>query len=438
MSGARRPGGAGASGGSSHAQASGAVVQASSAARASNRSRASGAALSVYLGAFGDPGHAFPMLALGSRLAARGHAVALETWSRWQDDVEAAGMRFFPAPEYPVFPTRERPVGPYEAVVLSTEPSRRAIAQIRPDVVVHDILTLAPAMAAELEGVPVATLIPHVDPRSEPDAPPYGLGARPPRTAAGRAVWRALEGVVEQGLRRGRDELNDARARLTLPPMTRLHGGISERLSLVGTFPQLEYRRRPWAGAHVVGPLLWEPSAAEVELPPGSAPLVLVAPSTAQDPEHRLLRAAVAGLAREPVRVLAAWNRRPLGAPLPVPPNARVVEWLSYSRTMPSCALVICHAGHGTMARALACGRPVLAVPAAGDMSENAARLVWAGAGVRLPWRLLTPATLRLAVRLALSEPRLATRARVMADWAAQGDGATRAAELVEEFARAG
>ena len=43
---------------------------------------------------------------------------------------------------------------------------------------------------------------------------------------------------------------------------------------------------------------MWEPPCAEVQPPPGDAPLVLVAPSTAQDPEHRLLQAVLAGLAR--------------------------------------------------------------------------------------------------------------------------------------------
>ncbi len=80
--------------------------------------------LRVFLGAFGDPGHAFPMLALGSRLAERGHAVTFETWERWHEPVEAAGMRFVASPEYPVFPTRERPLKPYEAVVLATPQTR--------------------------------------------------------------------------------------------------------------------------------------------------------------------------------------------------------------------------------------------------------------------------------------------------------------------------
>jgi MGT family glycosyltransferase len=397
---------------------------------------APGDELSFFLGAFGDSGHAFPMLALGSRLTARGHAVTLETWSRWREHVEAAGMRFVAAPEYPVFPTREHPVKPYEAVVLGTPPTRRAMAAARPDAVIHDILTLAPAMAAELEGLPAATLIPHVHPAGAPGLPPYSLGARPARTAAGRALWRRLGPGVERGLHQGRTDLNETRAKLGLAAVNRLHGGISERLSLVGTFPQLEYPGPRPPGSHVVGPLLWEPPAGDIVPPPGDEPLVLVAPSTAQDPEHRLLRAALSGLAREPVRVLAAWNRRPITGPLAVPANARLVEWLSYARIMPRCRLVICHAGHGTMVRALASGCPVLAVPAAGDMNENAARVDWAGAGVRLPWRLLSPATLRLAVRRALSDPGLAERAGELGAWARGHDGAERAADLVEGLAR--
>ena len=247
-----------------------------------------------------------------------------------------------------------------------------------------------------------------------------------------------MDPLVLRGLEHGRRDLNGTRRRLGLPPLDRVHGGISERLCLVGTFPQLEYPREWPASTHVVGPLLWEPPYADVEPPPGSAPLVLVAPSTAQDREHRLLRAALAGLADEPVRVLATWNRRPLPCPVAVPANARLVEWVSYARTMPRCAVVLCHVGHGTMVRALASGATVVACPVAGDMGENAARLAWAGAGVRLPWRFATPRGVRLAVRRALAEPAIAARTAELAAWARTHDGAERAAELVEAMARAG
>jgi MGT family glycosyltransferase len=391
--------------------------------------------LRFFLGAFGQPGHAFPMLALGAELVARGHAVTFETWSRWREPVEARGMRFVAAPEYPVFPTQERPLQPYEAVVAAVCETRPAVAQARPDVVVHDILTLAPALAAELESVPRATLIPHVYPVGAPGLPPYALGARRPRTAVGATLWRAFDRPVRVGLERGRAELNDARRQVGLEPVTRLHGGLSPQLCLVGTLPQLEYPRAWPDHVHVVGPLMWEPPFDRVDPPPGDDPVVLIAPSTAQDPTHRLLRAALSGLEGEPVRVLATWNRRPLPGPARVPDNARLVEWLSYSQTMPASDLVVCHAGHGTLARALSSGCRVLAVPHVGDMAENAARVDWAGAGVRLPWPLLSARTLRLAVRRALREDALRARAAQLGAWAAAHPGAARAADLVEELA---
>src|SRR5205085_5079764 len=108
----------------------------------------------------------------------------------------------------------------------------------------------------------------------------YALGARLPRTALGRTCWRAFERPVQAGLRRGMAELNETRRRLGLQPTGRLHGGLSQALCIVGTFPQLEYPRAWPAPARVVGPLMWEPPYHDVEPPPGDDPLVLVAPST--------------------------------------------------------------------------------------------------------------------------------------------------------------
>ncbi len=389
----------------------------------------------MLLGAFGDPGHAFPMIALGRALAARGHDVTLQTWERWRAPIEAEGLTFAPAPEYHVFPSGAEPLDFYEAVVHATRDTLPLVAALRPDVVVADILTLAPSLAAELEGIPCATLIPHVFPEGEPGLPIYSLGARLPRTGVGRAFWRRAGRPLEQGLQLGRAQLNDTRARVGLPALDYTHGGTSRELALVATFPQLEYPRSWPSHAHVVGPLMWEPPAADVELPPGDTPLVLVAPSTAQDPSHRMLHAALRGLADAPVRVLATWNRRLPPRSLPVPTNARVVNWVSYSRTMPLCDVVVCHAGHGTLARSLSSGCAVVACPAIGDMNENASRVSWAGAGVPVPQRFISPRPLRLAVERALNEPSIRARARELAAWAGSHDAGAAAAALVEGLA---
>ena len=347
-------------------------------------------------------------------------------------------MRCEPAPEYQVFPTREQPLKPYEAAVRAARETQPLIRELDADVVVGDILTVAAGLAAELEGRPWVTLVPHVLPVSEAGFPPYSIGARLPRTPVGSVVWRALDPIVRLGTERGRAELNETRRRLGLAPLDHVHGGISRELALVATFPQLEYpRRSSWPWMRVTGPLMYEQPADDVALPPGDDPLVLVAPSTSQDRGRRMLRAALAGLADEPVRVLATTNRR--GEPvagLLVPANARVVDWLSYTRTMSHCAAVVCHAGHGTVVRALASGVPLVACPAAGDMAENAARVAWAGAGVSLPRRLVTERGIRLAVRRVLGDARYAERARRLADWARRNDGAEHAAGVLEEKLR--
>src|SRR3954454_19119394 len=123
-------------------------------------------------------------------------------------------MTFSAAPEYLVFPTPDQPLKPYEAAVLAAQTTREFVRAFAPDVAASDILTTAPALAAELEGVPAATLVPHVHPDLPPGFPPFSIGARLPRTGAGRALWRRSYRLVEKGLTQGRQEYNDCRARL--------------------------------------------------------------------------------------------------------------------------------------------------------------------------------------------------------------------------------
>jgi UDP:flavonoid glycosyltransferase YjiC (YdhE family) len=134
------------------------------------------------------------------------------------------------------------------------------------------------------------------------------------------------------------------------------------------------------------------------------------------------------------VRVIATYNGREPKTPIEVPANAVLVPWLSYSKTMPLCDVVVLHGGHGTLVRALACGCAVVACPVAGDMNENAARVDWAGVGARIPPRWLGARTLRLAVRRAL-RPEVRARVAELAAWSAAHDGAVRAAEELEAWA---
>ena len=397
-------------------------------------SRAS--SLRVLVAAFGDPGHVFPAIALGRALSGRGHEVVIETWEERREAVEGAGLGFAAAEEYRMFPPPEPDSADGRHAAEAARALLPLLEEMRPHIAVSDILTLAPALAAEKAGVPLATLVPHIYPVVEPGQPFFAVGLRTPRTPFGRAAWRAGQRALDVGLEHGRRDLNLQRRRLGLAPLDRFHGGISPDLALVATFPQLEYPRRWPAGVTVTGPMTFELPHPDIELPPGEEPLVLVAPSTAHDSGNRLVRMALAALAREPVRVVATTNRVRPQRPIEVPANAVLVDWLSYSQLMPAASLVVSHGGHGTVARALGAGTPVLVSPITGDMSETAMRVDWAGAGLSLPWRLCRPAPLRWAARRLLSEPSFAARAGEIAAWSRKNDGAERGAELVENLAR--
>jgi UDP:flavonoid glycosyltransferase YjiC (YdhE family) len=392
--------------------------------------------LRILVAAFGDAGHVFPAIALGKALAVRGHEVVIETWEERRQAVEGEGLGFAASEEYRMFP----PPDPDSEEGQNAAGAARALLPLledfRPHAVVSDILTLAPTLAAERAGIPLATLIPHIYPVVEPGLPFFAIGLRAPRTRLGRRIWRAgHDKALTVGLEQGRRDLNIQRERLDLPPIDRFHGGISPDLALVATYPQLEYPRRWPSGVEVTGPMSFEVPHPEIELPPGDEPLVLVAPSTAHDSENHLVRTALAALADEPVRVVATTNRvKPL-RPVEVPPNAVLVEWLSYSQLMPAASLIVSHGGHGTVARALGAGTPVLICPIIGDMSETAMRVDWAGAGLSLPWRLCQPAPLRWATRRLLRDRSFAAKAEAIAAWERENDGAARGAELVERLA---
>src|SRR5204862_2879960 len=118
----------------------------------------------------------------------------------------------------------------------------------------------------------------------------------------------------------------------------------------------------------------------------------------------------------------------------PAPANSVLVPWISYAATMPLCDLVITHGGHGTVARALVSGCPVLISPAGGDMAETAARVDWAGVGVRLAPRFCTPWGVRLAVTRALANPTLRERAEAAARWAREHPSGPAAVAALERW----
>ncbi len=382
-------------------------------------------------------GHALPAIALARELGARGHDVVVQTTGRWRELLDELGLAA--APPHPYFGRPGSAGGAAEQATLADHVRglMPAIRELGPDVVVSDGLTAAPALAAEVAGLPGASLLPEVYPVHERGLPLFGSGLVAPRTALGGAAWSGVLPLWRRlpGTRSARRIFNEQRRQLGLAPESGFHGSLSKQLTMVATFPQLEYPRVWPRHVHVTGPMMLDPGGTEVELPGGDDPLVVVASSTVKDMERRLVKVTLEALAEEPVRVLVTMGGggEPLGGP--VPANARVVDWISYPRVMPVAAAVVCNGNHGTIASALAHGVPVLVSPAMPDDAEHGARASWAGCGVMVPAWLLRPGPVRLAIRHLLDEERFGARAREIADWSRGHEGTARGAELVEELA---
>ncbi len=363
----------------------------------------------------------------------------LETWSRWREQVEREGMRFAAAPEYQVFPTRERPLKPYEAAVRASAVTRELIRELDADAVVVDILTAAGGLAAQLERRPWVTLVPHVLPLGEPQLP----GLRRRRGATRARAWAPRMWATLAAADRW-----PASARAATSSTARASGSACRRSTTSTAASRASWRwsrrcpssstRAPSRrrGMRVTGPLLWEQPFGEVELPPGDDPLVLVAPSTSQDPEQTLLRAALEGLADQPVRVLATINRRP-----PAPAAARAAQ-----RPHRRLGLLRAHdaalrrgdlprrSRHaGARAGLRRAGRGVSRSPATWPRTRRAC--AGPGSGVSLPRRFQTARGVRLALRRLLGDRRYAARAQDVRRWAEANDGAVTAADAVEELA---
>jgi MGT family glycosyltransferase len=160
---------------------------------------------------------------------------------------------------------------------------------------------------------------------------------------------------------------------------------------------------------HHVGPLWWEPAS---EVPPyldiPGAPWALVTVSSSPQPEEiTLARTALQTLAAFPVRMVvtlsAEYPRDELGA---VPANARIEQFVPHSAVLKRSGLLVSHAGHGVVAKALYYGVPMVLVPWGRDQPGVASRAAALGIAEVVTRHDLTEPRLAAAIHRVLGTPR--------------------------------
>ena len=307
------------------------------------------------------------------------------------------------------------------------------------DLMVADTLIPTALAGAEAAGCPTVLLMhgPYLMPR--PGAPAPGAGFMPARGPLGRWRDRAAAALLMRVFRTGMPAFNQARAELGLVPLRDLGDALDAvGRVLVCTSPSYDFAAGDVPGnVRYVGPQLDDAAGAVgggTWDDPGGLPLVLVGlSSTVMSHEHELMQRAADALGQLPVRGLVTTGPAVDPAAIRAPANVSVRRWVRHADVLPYCSAVLTHGGHGTVIKALAAGVPLVVAPLGRDQPDNAARVVHAGAGLRVS-RKASVADLRRALGRVLEEPRFRAAARRMAaNLAAERDDGL----VVDELERA-
>jgi len=141
---------------------------------------------------------------------------------------------------------------------------------------------------------------------------------------------------------------------------------------------------------------------------------VLVSLSSTVMRQEDLLQRAADALGRLPVRGLVTTGPAVDPAVISAPENVSVRRWARHADVLPCCSAVITHGGHGTVIKALAAGVPLVIAPLGRDQPDNAARVVHAGAGLRVR-KNASARTMQEAIKRILDDDRYKAAAGRMA-----------------------
>jgi UDP:flavonoid glycosyltransferase YjiC (YdhE family) len=268
---------------------------------------------------------------------------------------------------------RDRNIG---AVRASMDAAVELARDWRPDLIVHDVLSLEGVLAAQVTGVPAACHL-------------WG--------AIGTAETEAGVTLVPQDHNRDFERykvgpMSPDLIRYVIDPCP---PAIAPPTNAI----RLPVRYVPYNGAGA-GP--------EVSLPPADRPRICVIWGNSiaglLGPKSFLVPTILDGLADLDVEVVVACQPEAAAQLGPVPDNARILGYAPLKALLPDCAAVVYHGGAGCGMTAVTTATPHLALPFTPEQSAHAHRLAAAGVGIVHDGRTVTPDEIGASMRKLLAD----------------------------------
>lgn len=355
-------------------------------------------------------GHLDPLVPLARALLAAGHEVAVACAPSFGRLVEARGLRAVPMGlDWKIAPDdnwdqhwpRLRDIPPDQfitfvmAEIFAGDVTERALPDLlaiarawSPDVIVRETCEFAGWLAADILGLPHASVEVTLFAFFQRDAAPIAASLAPLLARAGRPT-------------------DDVAARL----FAQLH------LSFVP--PSFQDPEAPLpVTAHALRTLPLDPLPDE-QIPPwlttmSDRPLVYATGGTAGD-RTDFFAAVIAAVRELDVALVATVGRTLDPAQFgPQPRHVHLARYISQSLLLPRCDVVVNHGGFSSVLGALARGVPLVILPQSADQPVNASRAKALGVAIVLEADQRTPTAIRTAVQTILDDPRYRQRARAV------------------------
>ncbi len=369
----------------------------------------------VLIASWSGGGHAPPVKGLCSALTRAGHTVTVLAHADYGPQIEGAGADFIAyerAPNYESTTDRTPLADQLPVIMRDIYTSKElgidvanAIERLKPDVVAMENTLITAAFAAQATGVPYVRM----------------------RNTLMMKVRR--DALLGSGL------LDAASQHFGFgsPPDFRK---LKPRATLVFTYRQFDNLEDAEPDAVHVGPMtLSSPSTTNWKRKEPEKPQLLVSLSTGFMDQVSVLNRLCAALDGLAIEALVTTGQTIAPGEVIAPANVQLEQHIDHAGVFPHLDFVVTHAGHGTVARALAQGAPMLCVPLGRDQFIVAARVEELGLG-RVADASASADVFRDAIVGLMGDHGLRDRCKAFAAELASHPGPALAVETLEKAAR--
>lgn len=336
------------------------------------------------------------------KLKLKGHEVFILSEPWFKNLAEVHGATFIPFKEFFTKTNRTDDImqdwknknNAFNVIFKSSEivvqESIEVIKENNIHVLIADLLTPAALIAAEVMKIPGVLLFHTPEYLPGLNRPPGGLGLLPGNSMFSRVRNHLLKRVFNIIFDRYLKLMNSVRAKYNLKKLKHTSDLLHNAdLRIIQTSKAFDFPIIPApANVRYTGAVLDDPDWVEPWQNPwplnDQRPLVIVSLSSTFQNQKQVIENCIEALGTLPVRALVTLGPAMENEIFQTPENVKIVKSASHAQIFPHASCIITHAGHGTVVRALTNGVPLICLPMGRDQNDNAAKVVYRGAGIKL------------------------------------------------------